>query len=88
MYQKILIQSNLEQLKRQLEELGYNVVSDDKASNGDVYVYEADGNDINYYNRMKSSLDVQDTMFLINAKRKNIKEIDYMIKHRSYSPLF
>ncbi|WDV45894.1 YkuS family protein [Clostridiaceae bacterium M8S5] len=87
MTKNVFVQNNLYELKEELKKRGYNIV-DKEDTNYDVFVYEADGYDINYYNQISSSENNINSILLINAKGKDIKEIDYMITHKSYSPLF
>lgn len=89
------IQRGLDSLKKELEQKGYNVVYYDQYKNlVDVYVYnshEVEG----VYNNIEvtnSSLNFSDRknmgVLMINTRNKNVDQIEDIIHHRYYSPLF
>ncbi|WP_066505116.1 YkuS family protein [Abyssisolibacter fermentans] len=89
MTQKILIQNGLDEIKLSLEKIGYDIVTTDLNERYDVFIYKADGYDIDYYNQITSlTNDNNENVLLVNAKGKTIQEIDYIIKHKTYSSLF
>ncbi|MTI70377.1 MAG: hypothetical protein FH751_09030 [Firmicutes bacterium] len=80
------IQQGLDDIKKGLISLGYDVIDLDDNNYMDVLVYKANGEDVSYSN-MTNSLNSKGIL-LINATDKSIEDIDYMIKKRVYSPLF
>lgn len=90
---KIVVQEGLNDIKKGLEQLGYDVMDMKEGNNADTVIYMADGHDISYYGNL-SDMGFQDTMsndsgtLLINAKGKTIEEIRYIIDKKVYSPLF
>ncbi|MTI68514.1 MAG: hypothetical protein FH753_18190 [Firmicutes bacterium] len=80
------IQQGLDDIKKGLISLGYNVIDLDENDYMDVLVYKANGEDVSYSN-MTNNLNSKGIL-LINATDKSIEDIDYMIKKRVYSPLF
>lgn len=91
MNKKIAIQEGLEEIKRGLISLGYEIggINDEDLS---AILYKADGYDINYHNMIKNMVndnteDRQGTL-LINVTGKTLDEVDYIVNHRTYSPLF
>lgn len=91
MKKKIAIQEGLEEIKRGLISLGYEIgnINDEDLS---AILYKADGYDINYHNRITNMVndnteDKQGTL-LINVTGKTLDEVDYIVNHRTYSPLF
>lgn len=92
MSKRIAVQDDLKDIKDKLINLGYEIgnVSDE---NLDAILYKADGYDIHYHDLMNSMVNEENTQnrtgtLLINVTGKTIEEIDYIIKNRTYSPLF
>lgn len=92
MPKKIAIQNDLNNLKNDLISLGYEIgdVNDESL---DAILYEADGYDIAYHDLITSMTNEEGTQnrsgtLLINVTGKSLEEIDYIINHRTYSPLF
>lgn len=90
MRKNILVQSELEDIKSGLNELGYSVVDMNSGTSVDAIVYMADGNDVGYHEKI---MDVGANMLsssgavLINATGKTVEDVDNMISNKVYSPL-
>ncbi len=88
MPKKVVVQNGLENIKKGLEKLGYEVVKIDESDRVDAIIYIANGYDTSFYNLMNVNNDKNRNILLINASGKTINQIDNMIKNRLYSPLF
>ncbi|AFS79861.1 hypothetical protein Curi_c28950 [Gottschalkia acidurici 9a] len=90
MKKNVLVQSDLENIKKGLNELGHSVVDMETGVDIDAIVYMADGANVNYHNQI---MDVGENILnnngaiLINATGKTIEDIDNMINNKVYSPL-
>lgn len=90
---KVAVQEGLNDIKGNLERLGYDVYTLQENNSVDAIVYMADGYDISYYNTITNmnqgvNMDENKGAILINAKGKSIDEIEYIIENRVYSRIF
>lgn len=83
---KISVENNLIELKRQLTNQGYDVYNLNEGIISDIYIYsERESGLLNLYNNVIGS---DNGSFIIDADKKTIQDILYLIHNRVYSPLF
>lgn len=82
----ISVADGLNDVKKYLETLGYDVHNLSEKLPSDIYIYsERSTGFSNIYNE---AIPKDNGSFLINADDKDINDILYSISHRTYSPLF
>jgi len=82
----VAVENGLENIKRGLIDLGYNVV-DAFGYKGavDAYVYENAGlSAISNYNSFAQNSESFTGVLMVNAKNKSINEINHVLKSRVY----
>lgn len=83
---KISVENSLIEIKRQLTDLGYDVYNLNEGIISDIYIYSEKRRGLfNLYNDIMGS---DNGSFIIDADKKTIQEIIYLIHNRVYSPLF
>ncbi|MDF2674283.1 MAG: hypothetical protein K0R09_2551 [Clostridiales bacterium] len=83
---KISIEDELVNLKKDLMNLGYEVYNFSQNVTSDAYIYSEEKTGLhNFSNSIEPTLDGS---LLIDADGKSINEIQYILSHRLYSPLF
>lgn len=83
---KISIDNSLHLLKNYLEGKGYEVHYENENVASDVYIYSSKSNNNNVLENRKNVNN--DGCLIIDENGKSLNEIEYIIKHRSYSSLF
>ena len=96
----VAVQKGLENIKELLREKGYEVVTFGEYNYPiDAVVYTGNNLETSYIKNNNMPNMTIDTMgheasqrsygvLLVNATNKSIEEIDYILKHKVYSPLF
>ena len=92
----IAIDGNLEDIRKGLENKGYQIVNLEGDESIDAIVYINNGHEGSNLQQETSSptiftgenIHTKNGAFMINARDKSIDEIDQLLKQRSYSPLF
>lgn len=90
----VAVEKELSDLKGALSERGFDVVSlEDYNYPIDAIVYEGSAFQISHISRNnmpESTMSTRNSygVFMINAAGKSVDEIEDMLKHRYYSPLF
>lgn len=91
----VAVDERLKEIREGLRQKGYKVVSFAENIAVDAIVYYNDGS-YRYQNGGQMSAppilfsggNVSNGTFLVNGYGKNLNEIDQILQHRSYSPLF
>lgn len=82
----ISIQDDLVALKSYLKSRGYDVADASEKLPSDVFIYSQERMDFpDFENSITPSFD---GTLIINADKLSLSEIENMIKHRTYTPLF
>ncbi|SHJ39012.1 Uncharacterised protein family (UPF0180) [Geosporobacter subterraneus DSM 17957] len=84
----VAIQSGLENVGRELEARGYEVVHENFDGFVDAILYDSDRSRLSYLNNFDNVIDMDRGALVINAKGKGIDDIIYSIERRSYESLF
>ncbi|AOT70479.1 YkuS family protein [Geosporobacter ferrireducens] len=84
----IAIQSGLENVGKELEARGYEVVHENFDGYVDAILYDSDRSRLSYLNNFDNVIDMDRGALVINAKGKGIDDIIYAIERRSYESLF
>ncbi|MBC7765306.1 MAG: YkuS family protein [Hyphomonadaceae bacterium] len=86
----VAVQKGMEHLKENLRLLGYEVVTYGEYHYPiDALVYMGSISSLSMH--VNSSTDTEQAgkgVFLVNGTQKSVSDIDQMLKHRSYSPIF
>jgi hypothetical protein len=82
----VFIEDNLVGLKAYLKSKGYYIVNACDKISSDVYIYSQAN--IDFYSFESSILPCGEGSLIINADNLSFCEIEYIIKHRIYTPLF
>ena len=83
---KISIEDELLNLKKGLISLGYEVYNFSENVSTDAYIYSEKKTGLH---NLSNSIDpAENGSLLINADGKTLNEIQYILSHRLYSPLF
>lgn len=93
MTKKIAVQNGLDDIKKDLENLGYTIVDMDSSDAEAIVYMRTEGEEIPYISssvNMNTRFDIenQSSAILINAEGRSIEDIDEIIKKRRYTPLF
>ncbi|MCR2045470.1 YkuS family protein [Anaerosalibacter massiliensis] len=93
MTKKIAVQNGLDDIKKNLENLGYTIVDMDSSDAEAIVYMRTEGDGIPYISssvNMNTRFDIenQSSAILINAEGRSIEDIDEIIKKRRYTPLF
>jgi hypothetical protein len=83
---RIFVEENLVGLKAYLKSKGYYIVNAGDKISSDVHIYSQ--TNIDFYSLESSILPCGEGSLIINADNLSFNEIEYMIKHRVYTPLF
>ncbi|WZL73144.1 YkuS family protein [Clostridiaceae bacterium 35-E11] len=84
----VAIQKELEQIGKELEARGYEVVHEKYDGYVDAILYDSDNSSLSYLNNFDDVIDMDKGAIIINARNKGIDEIIYAIERRSYESLF
>lgn len=83
---RISIEEGLENLKQGLSDLGYEVYSFRDNVSSDAYIYSERNTGLH---NLKNSINPgSEGSLLVDADGKSLREIEYILNHRVYSPLF
>lgn len=83
---KISIEDQLTHLKKGLIDSGYEVYNFSESISSDVYIYSESNTGLHNLNNLINP--VGEGSLLIDGDGKNLNEIQYILSHRLYSPLF
>lgn len=83
---KVSVEDSMTALKKNLKDLGYEVYNFSENISSDVYIYSERSTGL--HNLSNSINPDSNGSLLIDADGKSIGEIQYILKHRVYSPLF
>ena len=84
----VAIQSGLENVGRELEARGYEVVHENFDGVVDAILYDSDRSRLSYLNNFDNVIDMDRGALVINARGRGIDDIIYSIERRSYESLF
>ena len=82
---RISIDGNLLTLKNYLQNKGYEVIDASEGLVSDIYIYSESGS---AFNQFKNSIPGDSGSFIINVDNLSLTEIEYALKHRTYTPIF
>jgi len=83
----VAVAQNLKTIAEQLRKLGYEVVTYGEYNFPiDAFVYT--GENLLSANVIESASPSWNGILMINAENKSIKQIDFILKNRTYTPLF
>lgn len=83
----IAIQKELEQIGRELEARGYEVVHEKYDGYVDAILYDSYNSPLSYLNNFDDVIDMDRGAIIINVRNKGIDDIIYAIEKRSYESL-
>lgn len=84
----VAITSNLEEIGRELEARGYEVVHESYEGYIDAILYDSDYSRFSYLSNFDNVIDMDRGALVINVKDKPLDEIIYSIERRAYGSLF
>ncbi|MCT4592953.1 MAG: YkuS family protein [Anaeromicrobium sp.] len=84
----VAIPNNLEQIGRELDARGYEVVHDKYDGYVDAILYDSRESSLAYLNNYDNVLDMERGAIVVDVHNKGLRDIIYAIEHRSYEGLF
>ncbi|KXG73857.1 YkuS family protein [Thermotalea metallivorans] len=84
----IAISQGLEEIGRQLEARGYEVVDEGYQGYVDTILYDSHGSSLSYLTNFENVIDMDRGAFVVDIRGKTIDQIIYAIERRSYESIF